>query len=1314
MNTRLSCRNRAIALLKTGFQLCLVVVFGLSSLAAPAWANDPIDAFGTVINAAQPNAYANTPFTNPCGRGDFAACDETPALTDTINVNFGTGNDVILQSITVGGDEFAPAADLVPGGLATEVFFRRSPNAIPGVPPGGRDQLFFQFDGNPAVNPLPQVPAGAPLNIQASEARSLREGMLSLVINRGIDNIFNNDTANAGLNTEETRNNIERVDYIITGGNGPNGGLLVPAAARDRFGFLVMDRGGNDPFRIAAILAVDAAGNPTRYGPLQIQPDVGWGGDPAPTGTVNNNIASVVTRRDDTTVAVPPTESYFRPSHTVEGQQIRGRFFRISNLLAAGAPEEEIFGYSIFADDVVDGPGLTDVGTFPTNTEGNTTGGLDLISGGAVLSLQSDPQIGIAKANSAPRRVAGQPGFFDFDITLRVTNTGGAFLNNVQVTEDLQAALINNATNRADSFTIVGTPTLDASGIRGIAPTINPNYNGNNASATTPDANLFTNAANRLNVGDTAVITLTVRTDLGTNNGGPPPLNDGVLVAQNQAQATGTTALGQTVTDDSQDGGNVDPDGDGNPGNNSQPSPIEIPARTDSGIGLAKTTSVPVPVAGQPGFFDFNIRLRVVNTGITVLNNVRIQEDLQQALITGAANRADAFSIAGAPTIDASGVTGTAPTINPAYNGNTDVELITGNNFFNVGDSAIVTVPVRVELGTNLGGPAPLGDGVLIANNQATTTATTPTGGVVNDLSQDGENVDPDGNGDPTDNNVPTPIQIPSGSEIGVAKTTSAPRPVTGQNGVFDFDIIIRVENTGTTLLNNVQITENLQTTLITNATNRADSFSLAGAPTVNAAQVTSTAPTINPAYNGNTVVTLFNAGSVFNVGDVAIARIPVRVNLGTNIGGPPPLNDGVLIADNQATGTGVSPGGQTVSDLSQSGENVDPDGDGFPTNNNDPNPIRIPFPSIGVAKSLSEIRPIANTTQVEFDFTIRVINTGQVVLQNVNLQDNLQEALITDATNRVDSFILPNPPTLNTAGFTGTAPTLATGYDGVTNLGLFSNAANTFNPGDTATVVVTIRADLGSGGAGPLNDGVVIADNTARASGTPTGPGFPPGALPVSDVSQAGTNVDPDGDGNPENNNQPTQIRFPTTIADFVLVKRITNIFRQGTPLTVPGIANFNDDPNDLQDAIFNTALGGNNRLAGIFQLPSGVVLQPGDEVEYTLYFWNNSGGEIRQLNLCDELQPPSVLNTAVSFQLSPIRPLQAPSFTNAGSTVQGRSPGAPLESFCISAPGAFPLGPPGPSGGLGVGAGGGIVAGPFTVPSNQFGAVRFRIRLP
>lgn len=547
---------------------------------------------------------------------------------------------------------------------------------------------------------------------------------------------------------------------------------------------------------------------------------------------------------------------------------------------------------------------------------------------------------------------------------------------------------------------------------------------------------------------------------------------------------------------------------------------------------------------------------------------------------------------------------------------------------------------------------------------------------------------------------------IPAPS-IGLAKTNSALRPVAGSPGLFDVDLTFVVRNTGNTPLANVQIAEDLQEVFVDNPT-------VNGAPSDGADSIVSvtltnpitftgsgTAPTFNGAYNGNADVGLFSTGSNFNPGDTATITITTRLDLSS---------DNSVDIDNSATATGTPPGGGPVTDVSQAGSEVDPDGDGDPTNNNVPNRIRIP--SIGVSKSVSPATLVGGTTY-EFAYTITVVNTGTIALDNVQLTEDLQAVLITNAFNRADSFTVQNVAVSFPAGAPAIAPVANPAYNGVSVTTLFdATSANQLAPGESATVVVTVQADLGATGAGPsvdgLNDGILEAQNVAEASGTPLG-----GGDPVTDVSQDGNDVDPDNDGNPNNNNTPTTL-FVNTGPNLVVVKRISNVFRQGAPVAVTGLTQFNDQAGFIDDNALNSALGGGNSLPGIVALPTGFALEPDDEVEYTIYFWNNGGSTVNQVQVCDELQPPSVLNTAAGLQLSSVRPLSPPLFFGGGSRVQGRSPGAPLESSCLSAPGSFPLGPPGPTGGLGVGAGGGVVAGAFDVPANQFGAIRFRVRLP
>ena len=282
MNQRVPFSQRAIAHLKAFLTLCFAVLFCLSSFTAPAWANQPVNGFVVTNQPAVLNPI-NADVTNACSAERLSGpapadvpCDFPNASPNpTVTMNFGAGNSRSLDGVTINGQTFVPDTANLPAtnGLVSRVAFRRTnglvdftnnnPGNIPGPDtPAGRSQLFYEFDG---TNPL-----GTTATIQPGVANSLEDGMRSRFINRGVDNIFNNQfdvpgAANGPPNnlriTQDTRNNIERVDYII------DAGLNIPVAERGDFGFLILDRGGNDAFGVAAITGL-AGGLPTTYGDL--------------------------------------------------------------------------------------------------------------------------------------------------------------------------------------------------------------------------------------------------------------------------------------------------------------------------------------------------------------------------------------------------------------------------------------------------------------------------------------------------------------------------------------------------------------------------------------------------------------------------------------------------------------------------------------------------------------------------------------------------------------------------------------------------------------------------------------------------------------------------------------------------------------------------------------------------------------------------------------------------------------------------------------------------------------------------------------
>jgi len=302
-------------------------------------------------------------FASPCDPGSFSDCDDV-APPRRVDLTFGAGVNRVLQSVNVGGSVFERATNLsIPPVVPDEVVFRRA-GTIAGVDPS-RQLLFFEQLNQDQVGtnqPLTLGPNELPL--AGSPREAIADAMLSPAINRGIDNVFNNVQVSA----QDSRNNIERIDYIIS-----NGALIDATVVNlADIGFLILERGGNDAFNVAAITGYDpATGLPTSYAPLVQVPATAW-------GTSNPPITlSTAVMRDDGPAANPS----FLPSHVVDTQNIEGVFLPLNLLLPAPPNPVTIFGFSLFATDVTPGTDLFTFSAFPQTT-GNAQGGLDLVAGG--------------------------------------------------------------------------------------------------------------------------------------------------------------------------------------------------------------------------------------------------------------------------------------------------------------------------------------------------------------------------------------------------------------------------------------------------------------------------------------------------------------------------------------------------------------------------------------------------------------------------------------------------------------------------------------------------------------------------------------------------------------------------------------------------------------------------------------------------------------------------------------------------------------------------------------------------------------------
>jgi hypothetical protein len=229
---------------------------------------------------------------------------------------------------------------------------------------GATDQVVLRRVDNPnksgVCNIVWVIPPDTPgtLGITSME-QAILINPLNPVIKAGTDNLFTNIIS---VNS----NNIERVDFITSTG------ITAPSTNLDKIGFLLLDRGGNDPFKIAAITKFDPA-DPTQFvynSPISVSA-TGWGkgtvisltkvySDNCGTDNLNTNITA-----------------------STANQKLSGVFVSYQDLgIGSG---QTFYGYSVVGNDVIGS--IQDFTTFPNNTT-EANGGWDMTAGGGHRCLQ--------------------------------------------------------------------------------------------------------------------------------------------------------------------------------------------------------------------------------------------------------------------------------------------------------------------------------------------------------------------------------------------------------------------------------------------------------------------------------------------------------------------------------------------------------------------------------------------------------------------------------------------------------------------------------------------------------------------------------------------------------------------------------------------------------------------------------------------------------------------------------------------------------------------------------------------------------------
>lgn len=308
-----------------------------------------------------------------------AAVDETtnvtsPSDTDNdivpntnYNVLYGQGDSITVASYTVSGIATAFSNFVYPdtlilrrtdGSRFVNIWYTLIDTNLNAGDPDG-----FDTSADPDE-----------LHVDASKVSEADAIYLTRNINAGYDNILVNDDDEAP--NSQIQAQVERVDVLWYTG--------IVTCEPDNAVFPIIERGGNDEIKIAAVLSLDENGDPASYSPLIDIEDADWPGGTT-QGELYNNF--LVLRRQ--TIGANPIPLINFGVDTGDGAQlVQG--VAVSFTEFGISANEIVYGYSLFAFDVnaVDHD-LTDPTTFPSTTLASDSG-LDLVAGVAAAVANDD------------------------------------------------------------------------------------------------------------------------------------------------------------------------------------------------------------------------------------------------------------------------------------------------------------------------------------------------------------------------------------------------------------------------------------------------------------------------------------------------------------------------------------------------------------------------------------------------------------------------------------------------------------------------------------------------------------------------------------------------------------------------------------------------------------------------------------------------------------------------------------------------------------------------------------------------------------
>ncbi|NNF36555.1 MAG: hypothetical protein HKN68_20805, partial [Saprospiraceae bacterium] len=690
-----------------------------------------------------------------------------------------------------------------------------------------------------------------------------------------------------------------------------------------------------------------------------------------------------------------------------------------------------------------------------------------------------------AVSTTSPPVPASTPGNYIVTYEFNVINTGTEVLNNLSVTDDLSTQL-----GSVFQGVIPGSVTV-LPGTATMAPIANPIYDG-----TASNDDLLSGAASdALEPGQSFSISVAVEIDPDAP-GAPDP-------ATNQAIAMATDPNDEPVLDLSDNG--IDPEGTNGEGGFEDPTPLPpLPS-----IMVSKDViNVVEASSGTGGNYDVTFSYITKNTGNVNLSDVTLIDDM--LLQFGAMGYVGVVP----GSVAVNNITASyPPDPNVLFDGigGSEDDLLDDMSMDTLKPSEMFEVLVTVEIDpsealmplTNQAEVSgiPVDESGMVLINPLTGGLYTI--GEIIDLSDDGTDPTTD-NGD-GNFDTPTPVEIPA---IGVAKMATVTQPAL-INGNYSVTYDYIIENIGNTVLSSVGLEDDLAS-------------QLGGAFIQVLAAPTADVGAGNISYNGDADDQLLDMTASLNPGDIINVQVIVEID---------PDNPGAIYAtgyilENSATASGDFILGDgtsgTVDDQSEDGttsDGMDANNDG---NNDTPTPLEIP--SIGLAKEVAGIAEANIQGNFVVSYNLIIQNTGNTVLDNVGLNDDLATQL------GVPPYVSGSAMTTSISG-TGAMPGGLSGtYDGESMFEMLDGTA-VLQPGEQILVGLELEVDASFVSDPPQ-------ENTATANGSYTLNDMTTGV--VTDDSENGNN--PDGSDVDGDMSGDTPTPLPP-LPHIALAKNLSNV---------------------------------------------------------------------------------------------------------------------------------------------------------------------------